>query len=614
MNKRFLLLVAYTGCILAFISGCAPTTTLETVSAPVTEIESTESSALNQAQDLLQQAQIEQQPDSLLLKAAMLFFTGGDAEASNETLLSIDADQLGDLDYSQFIIFGARYSLSLGKTEEALDYLQQQRFIDLSPTFDLEQQRKNTALRAEIDQALGNTEQLLQHYIRLAALSRGQKNIRAVHDQLWQQLNIQPFSYLQQGQNHNDSQLAGWLQLAELHRHYQLNPGAHQQAYNDWRQRWRTHPAAKLPPTALKTYNKFVSAPKQIGLLLPLQDQYEMPSYTLLDGFMSAYYHLLAQNQQNDQTMPALRLYDSSAESMARAYNLAVEDGADMIIGPMRRAEVETLLAVEALPVPTISLNRIDNENQSQPKNLYQFGLSPLDEIRQIADRAWRKDQRNVLVIAPDNGWGNRASTFFNQYWSAKGGTVLSQVSYPATTKDFTPLLKPPLQIDLSEERGRKLKRFINSRIQFDIRRRQDIDLVVVLGYPVIARQIKPALDFLYASDLPVVATSHIYNGSQQTNLDRDLSGVEFSAMPWTLTGHLINDLQPDQRLHTAYRHLYAVGHDAFLLHKNINRLEDDNAIPLFGATGILSLSNGMVVRQSKWAEFQRGKVKEIQP
>ena len=99
MNKRFLLLVAYIGCILAFISGCAPTTTLETVSAPVTEIESTESSALSQAQDLLQQAQIEQQPDGLLLKAAVLFFAGGNAEATNEALLSIDADQLSDLDY-----------------------------------------------------------------------------------------------------------------------------------------------------------------------------------------------------------------------------------------------------------------------------------------------------------------------------------------------------------------------------------------------------------------------------------------------------------------------------------------------------------------------------------
>ncbi|MGB2045701.1 MAG: penicillin-binding protein activator, partial [Porticoccaceae bacterium] len=68
------------------------------------------------------------------------------------------------------------------------------------------------------------------------------------------------------------------------------------------------------------------------------------------------------------------------------------------------------------------------------------------------------------------------------------------------------------------------------------------------------------------------------------------------------------------ERLHTAYRHLYAVGHDAFLLHKNINYLESDNALPLFGATGILSLENGMVVRQPKWAVFQRGKVREIQP
>ncbi|MGB2054225.1 MAG: penicillin-binding protein activator [Porticoccaceae bacterium] len=614
MNKRFLLLVAYAGCILAFISGCAPTTTLETVSAPVTEIESADSTTLSRAQSLLQQAENDPQPDGLLLDAATLFLVAGDAQASRRSLLTIDAEQLSNLDYSQFIILQARCSLALNSAADAFDYLQQQRFLVISTTFGAEQQRQTIELRAEIDLALGNIEQSLQHYIRLAALSREQKSIRAVHDQLWYQLNSQPFSYLQQGQSHSDSALAGWLQLAELHRRYQINHSAQQLAYDDWRQRWRTHPAAKVPPTAIKNSAKSTSAPQQIGLLLPLQGQYETPSYTLLDGFMSAYYHLLAQDQQSDEIVPEIRLYDSSAESMAQAYNHAVEDGADIIIGPMRRAEVESLLPLEVLPVPTISLNRIDSDDQLQPQNLYQFGLSPLDEIRQIADRAWRKDQRNVLLIAPDNGWGNRASTFFNNYWSSKGGAVLSQVSYPAATKDFTPLLKPPLQIDLSEERGRQLKRFINSRIQFDVRRRQDIDLVIVLGYPVVARQIKPALDFLYASDLPVVATSHIYNGSQQVSLDRDLSRVEFSAMPWTLPGQLVNSLQPDKRLHTAYRHLYAVGHDAFLLHKNINYLESDNALPLFGATGILSLENGMVVRQPKWAVFQRGKVREIQP
>ena len=84
--------------------------------------------------------------------------------------------------------------------------------------------------------------------------------------------------------------------------------------------------------------------------------------------------------------------------------------------------------------------------------------------------------------------------------------------------------------------------------------------------------------------------------------------------MPWTLPGHLANELKPDRRLHTAYRHLYAVGHDAFLLHRNLNDLQSEQAMPLFGATGILSLSEGVIVRQQKWAEFRRGKVIELPP
>ncbi len=616
MNKNILPLIAYSLCILAFISGCAPTTTMETISTPVIELEATDGSALAQGERLLQQARLEEQPDGLLLQAAILF--AGDPQRIADTLAMIDSDQLTDPEYIQFILLSTQLDISMGRALEASTYLQQERFIFISPDFDLELQLRAIRLQAEIDLALGNAEQSLQGYIQLAAMSRGQRDTRVVHDHIWRQLNAQPFSYLQQGRDHRDSQLAGWLQLAELNRLYQVDHSARQQALKDWRQRWRTHPAAKLSPTALNRAGRYDKAPSQVALLLPLQGQYEMPSYTLLDGFMGAYYNLLAQQQSNIEpdsgTVPDIRIYDSSADSMEQVYNSAVEDGAELIIGPMRRSEVEDLLPLEALPVPTISLNRIDNNNLLPPKNLYQFGLSPLDEVSQIADRAWQKGQRNVLIVAPDNGWGNRAAVFFNQYWNNKGGTVLSQVIYPSATRDFTPLLKPPLQIDLSEERGRQLRRFINSRIQTSARRRQDIDLVVVLGYPMVARQIKPALDFLYASDVPVVATSHIYNGTAQASLDRDLSSVEFSAMPWTLPGQLAKPLQPDQRLHTAYRHLYAVGYDAFLLHRNLKALESETALPLFGATGLLSLSNGVIERQQKWATFQRGKVIAIQP
>ena len=172
--------------------------------------------------------------------------------------------------------------------------------------------------------------------------------------------------------------------------------------------------------------------------------------------------------------------------------------------------------------------------------------------------------------------------------------------------------MKKPLQIDLSEKRGLDIKRFINSRVNYTARRRQDIDLVVMLGYPLKARQIKPALDFLYAANIPVIATSHVYNGVQQVGLDRDLSGVVFSSMPWTLSGQLPQDLQPDNQLHTAYRQLFALGYDSFLIARNFNTLDKSQSLPIFGSTGLLSLNQGKIKREQKWAKFKRGKAVEI--
>jgi outer membrane PBP1 activator LpoA protein len=210
-------------------------------------------------------------------------------------------------------------------------------------------------------------------------------------------------------------------------------------------------------------------------------------------------------------------------------------------------------------------------------------------------------------MIAPENSWGKKSADFMRQHWVTKGGSMVEDVRYPISVNDFTKFLKQPLQIDLSEKRGLNIKRFINSRVKYSARRRQDIDVVVMLGYPIKARQIKPALDFLYASDIPVMATSHIFSGLEQTGLDRDLSQVEFTSMPWTLKGQLAKELQPDQQLHTAYRHLYALGHDSFLIARNLSNLEKSEPFPLFGATGLLSLQGGTIVREQKWAKFKRG-------
>jgi len=54
------------------------------------------------------------------------------------------------------------------------------------------------------------------------------------------------------------------------------------------------------------------------------------------------------------------------------------------------------------------------------------------------------------------------------------------------------------------------------------------------------------------------------------------------------------------------------VGYDSFQLYRNLQRLNSDQAPPVFGATGLLSLRGNIVVREPKWAKFERGSVTEI--
>ena len=408
----------------------------------------------------------------------------------------------------------------------------------------------------------------------------------------------------------SDPIIAGWCELAANSRQYQNNLETQILEFISWKNN-NNHPAAIIPPDWFKQRQSNVVYSSQVAILLPLQGDYKGPSQTFLDGFMEAYYELY---QQDKTKPPNVRIHDTSIHTIEQAYGNAVAEGADIIIGGIRQSETEALNKMSLLEVPTISLNRIDNGDIVQNPNLFQFGNSQQDEIRQIANEAWKKGYRRALFIAPENNWGQQAMAAFSSHWLDKNGVLVDQVAYPDSVKDFTKFLKKPLQIDLSESRGIQLRRFVNSRVIYTPRRRQDIDFVVVLGYPERVRQIKPALDFLWAADLPVYSSSEIYNGVSQSGLDRDLGGIQFTAMPWSLPGQLTSELNSDQTMHTAYRQLYARGHDSFLIHRNLSSLQKNSQVPLFGSTGILSLSGGIIRRQVQWGEFQQGKVRNVQP
>ena len=621
MTKRLFLSMIYALAILAFIGGCAPTTTQ--ISGPIARVTldaeniEVDQSLVSQAELALAQVQSinAEDSDNLLLDIAILFAQGGDLEQSRTTLELINTDQLNDMFFVEYSLLGLELDLASRQLTSAKARLAEIRFMALRQSLEINFQRRILSLESALNTADGHLRASIENNIQLGKLYNprkisDQRLISRLHDQIWLQLNQLPFNQLQQTDPSDRGVLAGWLELAAAMRYRQADPSAQKNFFAVWKQSWREHPGANSPPAALKKRFRSTSAPKNIALLLPLQGQYETPSTTVLNGFISAYYENLGQGA----SLPKIAIYDTSSQPITAVYNTAVERGADMVIGPMRQSQVEELAASPRLQVPTLSLNRLDKEQLNKTENLLQFGLSALDEVNQIADQAWIQGQTNVLLIAPENGWGLRARRHFIDYWTAKGGTVIDAISYSNSVNDFTQLLQKPLEIDLSEQRSLALRRSVNRSLSATPRRRQDIDLVIILGYSEKVRQIKPALDFLYAGDVPVYASSHIYNGTQQIELNRDLSGIKFSAMPWTLEGHMSRPLKPDLRLPTAYRQLYALGYDAFLLHALLEELAKPDALPVFGATGMLRLSEGSVKRTEKWAAFEKGRVVPAQP
>jgi outer membrane PBP1 activator LpoA protein len=595
--------------ILAFIGGCAPTSTIQKQPNAPEYVLITDSEPYSQQYTLLENT--EKMSDQEKFSQAQNLSITGQVEASSKLLNSVNTQNLSNRYFVDFTLLAAENYLALFDPQQAAKQLNQKRFNSLYSRQHNDIKQRILNVQADVAFANGTYYQGLQDLIKLGRLSKRKTQIRDVHDRIWSITSIMPFKQLDQKKAKGFA-LSGWLDLAAKSRRYQNHPDEQSYIHSQWRRNWKSHPAAKVPPTFFGSSTFWNSNPDQIALLVPLQDDYYTPSQSLIQGFISAYYQTMSLDSKKSLNLPELRIYDTSKMPILELYKQAVDDGMEMVIGPMRQSEVKTLIASGDLPVPTLTLNRIDTIESTQIKNLFQFGLSTVDELTQIADRAWKKGYKNILMIAPENSWGKRSSEFFNQYWTNKGGSLTENVLYPLSVNDFTKFLKKPFHIDLSEQRGLAIKRFINSRVNYTARRRQDIDLVVMLGYPIKARQIKPALDFLYASNIPVIGTSHIYNGIEQIALDRDLSGVEFSSMPWALSGQLPVDLEPEIQLHTAYRQLFSLGHDSFLIARNLNTIEETQFLPIFGSTGLLSLKNGTITREQKWAKFVRGKATEI--
>jgi hypothetical protein len=312
-----------------------------------------------------------------------------------------------------------------------------------------------------------------------------------------------------------------------------------------------------------------------IAVLLPLKSgPLARPADAVRRGVWEAH------RVHSDSDLPLL-VYATGDDGFdtTQAYERAVQQGAQFVIGPLTRSAVSALAGGSLVSVPTLALNAPESD-APLPPNLYLFGLQIENEAKQLAQLAVQQGRRRPLIIAGDSALSKRLAQAFGDEWRKLG-------------KD------PPEQFAYTTDPG-------------ELGRLRDM---LALGHADLAflaldaKQAKLIRSFLGLS-LPIYATSLVHTGTDA--LARlELNGVYFVDMPWLLAPDhpaVLSYARPEQAS-LEYQRFYALGIDAYRIAQELLRPRGEPTID--GVTGTISLDRERrLVREPIAAQFQQGEAR----
>ena len=172
------------------------------------------------------------------------------------------------------------------------------------------------------------------------------------------------------------------------------------------------------------------------------------------------------------------------------------------------------------------------------------------------------------VVIVPEGDWGTRVAAAFDEELRAAGGFVLGQSTFNAADKDYAASIMQVLRTDDSRARQQRIQATIGQKLEFEPRRRADIQFIFAPSQPLAARLLRPQLRFHLAGDIPTYTLGDAYEPHPTAN--QEIDGVMFPDMPWMLGGEGLaaRGAQPRRPRHLATRprargRLFAFGYDA---------------------------------------------------
>jgi outer membrane PBP1 activator LpoA protein len=547
-------------------------------------------------------AEIGPERDRLTLLAVEQWLFAGDGRRARNALSQIPAPEGGELLWI-WRANTAALSLWEGRPERALSLLESL----ASQPLPADHRARVEALRGDAWFQRGEPARAVNIYVQRENWLDTPHAIEAGRQRLWAGLQVVDIQALHDAASISFDPIArGWLSLAVLANSTGQQGIGWGNGIVRWQETFVSHPASSILTDLTLPEDSLLNYPRQIALLLPLSGNSAAAGNAIKNGFLGSYFSAVGgiDNQQQ------IRIYDVNDGGVSNAYQQAVLDGAEYVVGPLLRRSVSELASELLLPVPVLSLNYLP-DNIPPPPGFSQFALSPEDEAASAAQRAVDDRGLTAVALVPANDWGRRMLASFAPAFEELGGTLLDYQNYEPNAQDFSFEIENLMGLSQSTQRYERLRANIGSPLQFDPRRREDVDFIFLAADSRAGRLIKSQLKFHYSGELPVYSTSFIY--SMDGRSDSDLNDVKFADAPWIISPpawiadypQIYGEYWPTER---RLSRLHAMGYDAYHLVGALFNAGEDGIDEIVGATGrLFQTTDGRIHRKLAWAQFERG-------
>ncbi|MDG1752716.1 MAG: penicillin-binding protein activator [Thalassotalea sp.] len=349
---------------------------------------------------------------------------------------------------------------------------------------------------------------------------------------------------------------------------------------------------------------------QNIAVILPLSGRQKAAGESAQQGTLSAY---------NNDKNKKLHFIDSNKVDMTTLNQQLIELEVNYVIGPLLKEKVDEYLAQTDLTLPTLLFN-MPNNGELKEQHMV-LSMNPADEAIQAATTLSQKDFHHPIIFSQKDNVSKRiAQTFANQWHKITGSTPETiYVNGGATMQNE---LKDSLDVSSSQDRINNLDQRIRQKINSEARNRRDLDMIYVVGSPNETRLLKPYIDVNispFSNAIPIFASSRSHSDNADKSDSRDLTGLQFTEMPWILPSkqqnlplkQLTETIWPNRS--DSLQRIFAMGYDSLPLIDKFLMFKQYPYIRHYGQTGILKLDNNTVLTRSLlWGSYQRDKVQEI--